>query len=153
MTTLARWNPFKATSRLDPISNFPISGLDDMFRSLASRPLWREMEMAPDMRLDVTENDTAYRVQADLPGVDKNDIEISVEGNQVAISAEVKRSSEHTDSEHALCSERYVGKVYRAFSLPAEIDNTKADAHYEGGVLTLTLPKTGNGSSRRITVS
>ncbi len=148
MNTLARWNPFKATGRLDPISNF-----DDMLRSLASRPLWREMEMTPDMRLDVTEKDNAYQVKADLPGVDKQDIEISVEGNQVSISAEVKRSSEQKDDEHALCSERYYGKVYRSFSLPAEIDSSKADARYESGVLTLTLPKSGNGSGRKITVS
>ena len=109
--------------------------------------------MAPDMRLDVTEKDNAYLVKADLPGVDKRDIEVSVEGNQVAISAEVKRSTEQKDDEHTLCSERYNGKVYRAFSLPAEIDSAKADAHYEGGVLTLTLPKSGNGASRRISVS
>lgn len=153
MTTLARWNPFKAAARLDPMSSFPISRFDDMFRSLASPSLWREMEMAPDMRLDVTEKDNAYLVKADLPGVDKGDIEVSVEGNQVAITAEVKRSTEQKDDEHTLCSERYYGKVYRAFSLPAEIDSAKADAHYEGGVLTLTLPKSGNGASRRISVS
>lgn len=153
MTTLARWNPFKAATRMDPIGNFPISSFDDMFRSLASRPLWREMEMTPDMRLDVTEKDNAYHVKADLPGVDKHDIEISVEGNQVAISAEIKRSTEQKNDEQMLCSERYYGKVYRTFSLPAEIDSSKADAHYEGGVLTLTLPKSGNESSRRITVS
>jgi HSP20 family protein len=153
MTTLARWNPFKAATRMDPIGNFPISSFDDMFRSLASRPLWREMEMTPDMRLDVTDKDNAYLVKADLPGVDKHDIEISVEGNQVAISAEVKRSTEQKNDEQILCSERYYGRIYRSFSLPTEIDSTKADAHYEGGVLTLTLPKTGNASSRRIMVS
>lgn len=153
MTTLARWNPFKTAGRLEAMGGFPINRFDDMVRSMASQPLWREMDMAPDMRLDVTENDTAYLVKADLPGVDKNDIEISVEGNQVTISAEVKRHSEQKEGDKTLCSERYVGKVYRSFSVPAEIDSAKADAHYEGGVLTLTLPKTGNGSGRRIMVS
>jgi HSP20 family protein len=151
MSTLTHWNPFKS-ARLDPMGGFPAS-FDDMFRTFASRPAWRDMDMVPDMRLDVTENDNAYVVKADLPGVDKKDIEISVEGGQVAIHAEIKRSSERKNDEHALVSERYVGRIYRAFSLPTEVDDNKADAHYEGGVLTLTLPKKPNGSHRRITVS
>lgn len=153
MSTLTHWNPFKNASRIDPMAGFPLGGIDDMFRSMAHRPFWHDADMVPDMRLDVTEKDNAYLVKADLPGVDKRDIEVSVEGNQVAISAEVKRSSEQKEDEHTLCSERYYGKIYRAFSLPAEIDSAKADAHYEGGVLTLTLPRSGNGASRKITVS
>ena len=148
MNTLTRWNPFKTASRFDPIANF-----DDMIHSMATRPLWRDMEVAPEMRLDVSEDDKAYKVKAEMPGVDKNDIEISVEGNQVSISAEVKRETTKKDEERELCTERYYGKVYRSFSLPSELDSNKADAHYEHGVLTLTLPKRSNGSSRRITVS
>lgn len=151
MSSLTHWNPFK-NARIDPLAGFPIT-FDDMFRSLASRPAWRDMDMVPDMRLDVTENDNAYVVKADLPGVDKKDIEISVEGGQVAIGAEVKHSSEKKENEQSLVSERYTGRVYRAFSLPTEVDSSKADAHYEGGVLTLTLPKKPNGSHRRIAVS
>ncbi len=153
MSTLTRWNPFKAGTRLDPLAGFPLGGFDDMFHSLASRPAWRDFDMLPDMRLDVTEKDDAYLVKADIPGVDKKDIEISVDGGQVAISAETRRSSEKKENEHTLVSERYVGRIYRAFNLPTDVDSDKADAHYEGGVLTLTLPKKANGSSHRITVS
>ncbi|OZB60685.1 MAG: heat-shock protein Hsp20 [Lysobacterales bacterium 14-68-21] len=152
MSTLTHWNPFKNASRIDPMAGFPLGGIDDMFRSMAHRPFWHDADMVPDMRLDVTEKDDAYVVKADIPGVDKNDIEISVDGGQVAISAESKRSSEKKENEHTLVSERYVGRVYRAFGLPNEVDSDKADARYEGGVLTLTLPKKANGSSHRIAV-
>ncbi|MDE2157054.1 MAG: Hsp20/alpha crystallin family protein, partial [Xanthomonadaceae bacterium] len=89
MATMTRWNPLRTVSRMDPLATF-----EDMFRGLGTRPLWRELEaVAPDMRIDVTENDKAFLVNAEVPGIDKNDIEISVEGNQVSISAEVKRES------------------------------------------------------------
>ena len=149
MATMTRWNPLRAVSRMDPLANF-----EDMFRDLGTRPLWRELEATtPDMRIDVTENDKAFLVNAEMPGIDKNDIAISVEGNQVSISAEVKRESKKKDNEMDVYTERYYGKVFRSFSLPTEIESTKADAHYDNGILHLTLPKKHNGSSRKIVVS
>src|SRR5512142_837547 len=89
MTTLTHWNPFKSMTRFDPISSF-----DDLFRGLGTRPVWRDLEAAaPDVRIDVSENDKFYSVKAEIPGVHKEDIQISVDGNQVAISAEVKRET------------------------------------------------------------
>ncbi|MDE2155758.1 MAG: Hsp20/alpha crystallin family protein, partial [Xanthomonadaceae bacterium] len=100
-----------------------------------------------------TENDKAFLVNAEVPGIDKNDIEISVEGNQVSISAEVKRESRKKDNEMDIYTERYYGKVFRSFSLPTELESTKADAHYDNGILHLTLPKKHDGSSHKIVVS
>jgi len=148
MTTLTHWNPFKNLNRITTASPF-----DDLIRNFGVRPAWRDIEMAPEIRIDVNEDDKAYHVKAEIPGVNKNDIEISVEGNQVAISAEVKRETKNKDSETELYSERYFGKVYRSFSLPAELESGKADARYDNGVLTLTLPKKANGSAKKITVS
>ena len=147
MANLTRWSPFKTLSRFEQGAPF-----DDFFRGFSLRPQWSELE-APDVRLDVTENDGAYRVKAEMPGVDKNDIDVSISGNQVAISAEVKRESKKKDDERDICTERYYGQVYRSFSLPDEVDSDKASARYEGGVLTLELPKKGNGSARKLTIS
>ena len=147
MANLTRWSPFKTLSRFEQGVPF-----DDFFRGFALRPQWSELE-APDVRLDVTENDGAYRVKAEMPGVEKNDIDISINGNQIAISAEVKRESKKKDDERDICTERYYGQVYRSFSLPDEVDSGKASAHYEGGVLTLELPKKGNGGARKLTIS
>ena len=146
MTTLTRWNPFRSATRFDPMMPF-----EDFFRSLGTRPL-REFEATPDIRIDVSEDPTAYKVKAEIPGVDKKDIEISVEGNQVSIGAEVKRETKSKDEEKDVYTERYFGKVYRAFTLPSDLDSAKADAQYDKGVLTLTLPKKGNGGVRRIAI-
>lgn len=148
MTTLTHWNPFKAASRFDPATSF-----EDLFRGLVGRPQWRELEAAPDMRIDVSEDDKAYHIKAEIPGVDKNDIELSIDGNQVSISAEVKRESKSKKDEAEIYTERYYGKVYRSFTLPGEFDSAKADAHCDNGVLSLNLPKRANGSARKIAVS
>ena len=147
MTALTHWNPFKAT-RFDPTLSF-----DDLFRGIVARPAWRDINFAPDIRIDVTENEASFTVKAELPGVDKNDIDASVEGSQVSISAEVKRETSKKEGDKDICTERYYGKVYRAFSLPNDIDGSTAQAHYDNGVLTLTLPKKTNGSSRKIAVN
>jgi len=149
MANITHWNPFKNLRRFDPAA----SPFDDLFRGFGVRPAWREMDMAPDVRIDVSEDDKAYHVKAEIPGVNKNDIEVSVEGNQVAISAEVKHEATKKQEQKELYSERYFGKIYRSFSLPHDLDSGKADAHYENGVLMLTLPKKTNGGSKRIMIS
>jgi HSP20 family protein len=148
MTTLTHWNPFKQTSRFEPIASF-----DDLFRGWGVRPMAREFDVAPEIRIDVSEDDKLYRIKADIPGLDKNDIQISVEGNQVSIGAEIRREMKKKDDEKELYTERYFGKVFRSFSLPVEVDSAKAEAHYENGVLMLQLPKKSNGGTRKITVS
>ena len=147
MTALTHWNPFKGTTRYDPF--------DEVFRGpgFGMRP-WRDAEVAtPDVRIDVTEDDKAFHVKAEMPGVEKQDIEISVNGNQVSLAAEIKRDTKRKEGEKEICVERYTGKMFRAFTLPDDLDETKADAQYDKGVLSLTLPKKGNGAARRIAVS
>lgn len=146
MTALTRWNPFK-TARFEPMTPF-----DNLFRNFMVRPAWGD-DLAPDIRIDVNENDNAFIVKAEIPGVDKNDIEVSVEGNQVSIGAEVKRETKKKEGDKEICTERYFGKMYRAFTLPSDLDSATAEAHYDSGVLALTLPKKKNGSSRKIEVN
>lgn len=147
MTTLTRWNPFKSLARIDPALDF-----EDMVRGFGMRPLLRDLQIAPEIRLDVKEDDKSFQVKAEIPGVNKNDIEVSVNGNQVSISAEVRHESEKKEGQWDLCTERYYGRMFRAFTLPSDVDDGKTEAHYENGVLSLTLPKKANGQSRRIAV-
>jgi HSP20 family protein len=148
MTTMTRWNPFKSLSAIDPTADF-----DDFFRRSALRPFLSNMEVAPDVRIDVTEVEGAYQVKADIPGVDKNDIDVSISDNQVSIGAEVRRETKQKEGEREIVTERAYGQVYRSFTLPSEVDSSKAEARYENGVLSLTLPKKANGSTRKLTVS
>ncbi|WHZ18104.1 MAG: hypothetical protein OJF55_000253 [Rhodanobacteraceae bacterium] len=147
MTALTRFNPLRSSTRFETPALF-----DDLLRNFALSPTWREPGFAPDIRVDVTEDDKAFHIKAEIPGVDKKDIDVSVEGNQVAITVEVKQEEKKKD-EREVIVERSYGKAYRAFALPGEVDGARTEAHYDKGVLALTLPKKVNGGTRRITVS
>jgi len=95
----------------------------------------------PSIKMDVTEDANAYRVKAEIPGVKKEEIHVSVEGNTVSISAEFERKEETRKDETLLCSELYRGKVARSFTVMADVDESKAEAKYENGILELMLPK------------
>jgi HSP20 family protein len=147
MNQLTQWNPLKPLTRLD----MP-SGIEDIFRGLSLRPGWRELDVMPEIRIDVTEDEKSYKVSADMPGMKKEDINVSVEGRQVEISAETKHKIEKK-TESCLYSERTEGRVFRSFTLPQEVESKKVVAKYDNGVLNLTLPKQANGKGSRIAVT
>jgi HSP20 family protein len=92
-------------------------------------------------------------VHAELPGVSKDDIQVTVEGNVVTLRAEVKQQDSQGADEKSLRSERYFGSVARSFQLPADIDNSQAKAKFDNGVLSLTLPKRqGSSSGHRLEI-
>lgn len=134
-------------TRLDPF--------DDLFRGFFVRPV--EMgnstpAQAPSIKMDVRENGDAFQVHAELPGVKKEDIHVTIDGNLVSISAEVKQEREVKEGERTLRSERYFGKVSRSFQLAQDIDDGKAAAKFSDGVLELTLPKRAATASKRLAI-
>ena len=104
------------------------------------------------MKVDVAEKNGAYTVTADLPGVKKEDIQITIDGPQVTLAAEVKREKETTDEQRVLHTERVFGRVSRSFTLPQELDEGKAEAKFRDGVLELTLPKKAAAQRKQITI-
>lgn len=117
------------------------------------RPLHGDPLPSPaQMKVDVKETDTGYTVQAEVPGVLKEDIHVSVEGNVVSLRAEVRQLDRQTEDEKLLRSERYFGEMARSFQLPADIDASQAKAKYDHGVLSLTLPKKQGSSAQRLTI-
>jgi HSP20 family protein len=147
MRTLARWDPFR---ELAPFVSFPEVGT--YFGEFPYRPLATGYEPAPMMRVDVTENEAAYTVKAEIPGMKKEDIAVSIDGKTVFITAEVKREKEVKEAEKSLCNERYYGMVSRMLTLPFDVNPAKAEASYEGGVLTLMLPKAPGTEVRRLAI-
>ncbi|HET6491666.1 MAG TPA: Hsp20/alpha crystallin family protein [Burkholderiales bacterium] len=136
-------------TRFSPIDE----AFDELFRGFFVRPISVEGQNTPaQFRVDVAENDSGYRVQAEIPGVKKEDINISIDGEHVAISAEVKREKDVKDGERLVRAERYHGKVYRTFTLDQPVDEAAAQARYENGVLEVTLPKKAAVAAKRITV-
>jgi len=102
--------------------------------------------------MDVTENDKEYQVLAEVPGVKKEEISITINGNQVALSAEVKHEKDAKNGGTMLRAERYYGKVQRSFTLGQEVEEAAAQAKYNDGVLELTLPKKAAASGIRLAV-
>lgn len=130
----------------------PFGELDDLFRGFFVRPMTMEQRPHLQIKMDVAENEKAYVVKAEIPGVSKEDINISIDGNQVAISAEVKQEKEAREGEKLLRQERYYGKVYRAFTLAQDVDEATASAKYVNGVLELSLPKKTLASARKLRI-
>jgi HSP20 family protein len=128
--------------------------LDELFRGFFVRPVSFEGAPVPGapFRMDVTENETAYTVRAEIPGVKKEDINITIDGDSVAISAEVKNEKDAKEGERVLRSERYYGRVYRGFTLGQAVDEETAKAKYADGVLELTLPKKAAVQAKRIAI-
>ncbi|MBM3342455.1 MAG: Hsp20/alpha crystallin family protein [Betaproteobacteria bacterium] len=139
-------------TRFSPIDD----AFDQLFRGFVLRPVAYNGTDSEDtvakFRADIAEGEKAYTVRADLPGVKKEDIQISIDGDQVSISAEVRREKDVKDGERVLRSERYVGKFQRAFALGGDIDEATATAKYADGVLELTLPKKAAPAAKRITI-
>ena len=130
---------------------------DDLFNDFAKgywvRPLAMPEEAELKMKIEVKENDKAYTVRAEIPGVRKEDIQIDVSGNQVSIRAEAKKEKEEKQGDKVLHSERSYGMVSRSFTLPADVDAQGAKAEYKDGVLDLALPKKASAQSKRLTIS
>lgn len=137
-------------SRYDPFGDV----FDDLLKGFFVRPVAYERQPAAPgrIKIDVTEKDGAYVVHAEIPGVKKEDIQVSIDGDQVSISAEARAEKEVKENERVLHRERYYGKVARAFRLGTDIDQSAANAKYADGVLELTLPKKADVAGRQLTI-
>lgn len=147
MANVTRYSPFRGLERFSPFED-----MERLFETMLRRPLTAGGKQAfGDIRVDVTEDANAYVVRADMPGVAKDDIKVSIEGNLVSISAEVKQKTEE-QGQNMLCCERFYGQQFRSFMLDSAVDETKADAKYENGVLELTLPKKAGAEMHQLKV-
>jgi len=141
-------------TRFDPFNEL----VDDLFRGFLVRPVGFEgradagIGQLPRAKVDVAEKNGAYLVTAELPGVKKEDIHVAIDGPQVTLEAEVKREKEASKDERTLHSERAYGKVTRSFTLPQEVDESKAEARFKDGVLELTLPKKAAAQRKQISI-
>ena len=134
------------------------NALEDAFENLfRGVPVWlpnpeTRAPASTQFRMDVTENEQEYQVLAELPGVKKEEISVTINGNEVAVSAEVKHEKDVENGETVLRAERYYGKIQRAFALGQEVDEATAQAKFNDGVLELTLPKKTVAAAKRLAV-
>ena len=127
--SLVQWHPLREMD--DLLSRFQRTGLS--LRNAASEEVWAPV-------VDISESPKQYAVKADLPGVKKEDISVSVDGNVVSIEASTQGSTDSKGGK-VLFNERHYGQMSRSFTLDKEVDEDKATGKYADGVLTLELPK------------
>ncbi|MWL91182.1 Hsp20/alpha crystallin family protein [Cupriavidus sp. SW-Y-13] len=139
MTSLRHYDPLS----IEPISDM-MQGMLRAFRGTADTGMV--------FKVDVTESDSSYTVTAELPGVKPQDIDVNVDRGTVMIAAKLDRMTEQRDGERVIRHERYSGAMRRAFTLDADIDESKVDATYADGVLRLVLPKKEATPQKRIQI-
>jgi HSP20 family protein len=148
MSSLIRWNPDRELRAMDRMME---RFFGEPWPSFFNRFMERFEEAG--IALDMTEDDKVFTVQTELPGVDPKHITINVSGDYLTIEAEIPETvEEKKDDKRTLIRERRYGKFSRAVRLPQPVDSSKADAHFDNGVLTLTLPKSEPAKSKAIQV-
>lgn len=146
MTQLTRWEPFRDIVSLR-------EAMDRLFEESFVRP-WGG-RLAPTMRatlaVDMYETEEDVVVKAALPGIDPDDVDVSVTGNTLTIKGQT-RAEEEVKEENYICRERTFGAYSRSLRLPLTVEADKAEAEYENGVLTLRLPKVEEAKPKAIEV-
>ena len=139
--------PFKRRSEVPRV----FSEMDDLLQKMWVDFPFHNLEEGATLswspRLDVSETDKALEIVADLPGMDKKDINISLDGDLLTIKGEKKEVKEKKDK-HFHTIERRSGSFYRTLRLPVTVENDKIEANFKDGVLTLTLPKSKEAAKK-----
>ena len=144
-------------THFDPLSDIarfdPLRSMDDFFKDMGFKDALKDFARPSPIRLDVTENEQAYLIKAELPGFKVEDISVDIDGNRVAIWAEAKQEHAEGNGQKVVRRERYTGQYFRSFSLGQDIDTATSTARYRDGVLDLELRKLVGGSAKRLQIS
>lgn len=144
MPAITRWEPYRDLVNMRQMMD---RMFDEEFLKLPS--LWERRADVWSLALDVAEKEDAFVVKASVPGVNPDDVEVTLTDNVLTIKGEVKEDREVTEANYHL-RERRSGQFMRSVTLPLPVDATKIDAVNENGVLTLTLPKAEVVKPKRI---
>jgi HSP20 family protein len=144
MTNLIRWNPVRDMMNLR-------NEFDRFFNDAFGTPTLWERPNNWGLALDVSENEENYIVKADIPNVEPDDLDISLNDNTLTIRGETK-SEETKNGEQYHLQERHYGHFGRSITLPATVDPKAVEANYEQGTLRMVIPKAEESKTRRIPV-
>jgi len=147
MMNLVKWNPWRE-----------MSAMPDSLDRLFDDPFFRLGRMAEDSGLgmwnpavDLYEKDDYVMIKAELPGVDKNDINIDLKDRLLTLSGERTHEKE-TNEENYYRRERSYGKFQRTFTLPADVDSDQIKAEFKDGVLQIEIPKPEEKKAKKVTI-
>lgn len=153
---LAPWHHGKSTAPvLGDLQREVDRVFDNFWSGFGTPSLLREhVGIALDVRVDASEDDKAYHVTAELPGLSEKDVEVTFADNTLTISGEKKEEKEVKEESYHR-RERSFGSFRRSFTLPAEVDEAKIAATFKDGVMTIDLPKSKSAQkkAKKITIS
>jgi HSP20 family protein len=143
MNPLTTWRPFRSLARRDDL-------FEDLFREFFRAPEAGAGPLEPSA--EVAESDGEVTVKLEVPGVDKDQLHVSVTEDAVTVRGETRKETEEKKKSYYRQEIRY-GAFQRTVPLPAEVDPAKASAELKNGMLKITLPKAAQAKSRRVDVS
>jgi HSP20 family protein len=146
---LVKWQPW---TEIESFKNDFDRFFDTYMPRMFGNDSWSRQQALWMPRMDIRETDSAYVVEADLPGMAITDIDVHVEGTTLVISGERKGEQASNGGSYAHF-ERSFGKFQRAFTLPAAVQVDEVQATYTSGVLTVTVPKTAAARTKRIAIT
>lgn len=144
--SVTRWDPLNEVVSLR-------EAMDNLLRESFVRPLAGAATGALSVALDVRETDNEYIIQAVLPGIQPQDVQLQVKGDTLQISGETKPEQEGAQQGQWLLRERRYGRFQRTVTLPTSVQSDQAQATYENGILRITLPKTQQARATSIPIS
>ena len=139
--TMMRWNPWSVRA---PFGR----SLDRYFSDTPSYTWWRN---SGNLRIDVEDKSDQYSLTASLPGFEPDDVDISITGRTVTVSAESKQETENSEDSYVL-RERYSGSLIRRLILPGAIDAANGTSEFKNGVLTISLPKASGAETHKVAI-
>lgn len=141
---VTRWTPSQQLASREPLFRLFDTFFNEGGEDLATRT-WTPP-------VDIQETDDAYRIQVELPGMKKEDIQITLENNVLRLSGE-RKFEKDVKKENFHRIERVYGTFSRSFALPTQVSSDKVDAKFQDGVLTITVPKAEQAKPRRISIA
>ena len=144
MTSLIRFSPSSEIRSLQ-------REIDRMFDSFLPRASGDTEEAVWAPRVDLAENDHAYLVQLDVPGMNTEDLEVNFQDGSLSISGDRKKEEASEEAGYVRVERRF-GRFYRSFDLPKTVDASKIEAKYENGVLSIRIPKAEESKPRTVSI-
>jgi HSP20 family protein len=144
---LVKWDPF---AELEDVSK----SLNRIFGRFPARPADREALAMADWAptVDISETDSAYMIKGEIPGVNKEDVKVTIEDGMITMRGQRKLEKEEKDKKfHRI--ERSYGSFMRSFRVPDDVDENAVKAEFKDGMINVTLPKSGKSKARSINVS
>jgi len=150
---LVHYNPHRKLRHSAPESNRFFDGLfDDFFTPFATASSQLSTNTRNNLSVDIYEKDNTIVIEAELPGVEKEDISIDVKGKLITLGGE-RKSDEEVKDENSYRRERRYGKFERTFSLPFEVQSETVQATFTNGILKIELPKPEEQGTKKIAIN